>query len=69
MSRSVTVNLNDKVSDDLRKVAYDLQVSESEVLRKGFAIMKVYSEAKKDDEKASLMLKIGDTVHVFILTG
>lgn len=67
MSRSVSVNLNDKASDELRTVAYDLQVSESEVLRKGLAVMKVYSEAKKDDEKASLMLKVGDTVHVFIL--
>ena len=67
MSRKVKANLNDVASDELRKIAKDLQVSESEVLRRALAVMRYYSEALQEDPKASLMLRKGNIVSELII--
>ncbi len=66
MGRPVKVNLNDQASEELKKIAQELQIPESEVLRKGLAIMQCYSQARKEDSEASLMLRSGDTVRELV---
>ncbi len=45
MRRKVKANLNDIASEELRRIAQDLQIPEGEVLRRGLAIMRYYSQA------------------------
>ncbi len=67
MGRPVKVNLNDRASEELKKIAQELQIPESEVLRRGLAIMRYYSQAHKDDQNARLVLQNGDTVKELII--
>ena len=67
MGRPVKVNLNDQASEELKKIAQELQIPESEVLRKGLAIMRYYSQAQKEDREASLMIRKGDVVRELII--
>ena len=67
MSRKVKAKLDEIAAEELRRIAYDLQIPESEVLRKALAIMRYYSQALKEDPKASLMLRKGTTVNELII--
>jgi hypothetical protein len=67
MSRPVKVNLSDRASDELKRIAQELDVSESEVLRKGLALMKVYADAHKMHSDPKLMLKEGNELRELII--
>lgn len=67
MGRPVKVNLNDKASEELKNIALELEIPESEVLRKGLAIMRYYSQAHKENKEASVMIRNGDTVRELII--
>ncbi len=56
MKSSVKVNLNDKASGELKQIARSLNIPESEVLRRGMAIMRVYAKAVKSSNNAKLIL-------------
>ena len=56
MKSSVQVNLNDKASGELKQISRSLNIPESEVLRRGMAIMKVYADAVKSGNNAKLIL-------------
>jgi hypothetical protein len=66
MTRSVKVNLNDKASEDLSRIANELGITETEVLRKGLAVMGVYSKVHSRGDSA-LMVKQGDEVREIII--
>lgn len=57
--RSVKVNLSEQASEDLKSVAKELGLSETDVIRKGLLIMGLYSKLRKDRE-GSLILKKGN---------
>jgi hypothetical protein len=59
-SRSFKVNLNSQASDELKKTAEILGISETEVLRRGLSIMRHYSEAREKDCHNHLILKEGE---------
>ncbi|MFB2772780.1 hypothetical protein ACE1AT_26435 [Pelatocladus sp. BLCC-F211] len=71
LKRSVKVSLNEKASEDLREIATELGISESEVLRKGLAVMGLYAKLKEKEKKSgestALLLKEGDTTRELIL--
>lgn len=56
MDCPVRVNLNSIASLELTQIAQELQIAESEVLRKELAIMRCYSQAQKEYLAASLMI-------------
>ena len=65
--RSVKVNLNTKSSAELRKIAKELGMTETDVLRKGLALMSMYSEMKENEEGGQFLIKRGDTVREVII--
>lgn len=69
--RSVKVALNDKASDDLKKVSQELGISESEVLRKGLIFMglvaKLKDKEKETGEASAILLKEGDKTRELII--
>lgn len=67
MNYPIKANLNKIAAQELREIAQELGISESEVLRRGLAIMRYYSQALKKDPKTSLMIRKGDTVSELIV--
>lgn len=69
--RAVKVNLNEKASEDLKKVAKELGVTESEVLRKGLLVMELYAKLKEKEKEtgeiAGILLKEGDTTRELLI--
>lgn len=55
-NKSVKLNLSAKAAADLETIAKELDVSKTEVLRKGLLVMGLYAEMKKE-KKGSLILK------------
>jgi hypothetical protein len=66
-TRSFKVNLNSQASEELKKTAKVLGISESEVLRRGLSIMRHYSEAREKDCDNHLILKEGEKERELIL--
>lgn len=58
--RSVKVNLNESASADLKAISEELGIPETEVLRKGLLLMRLYSELKKKENPGSFLLKDED---------
>ncbi len=54
--------MDDIAAMKLRGIAYDLQIPEGKVLRRGLAMMRYYFQAFKEDQAASLILRKGNTV-------
>lgn len=50
-SKSVKVNLNEKATSDLESVADQLGIPETEVLRKGLALMELYATLKRKEQE------------------
>lgn len=66
MSRAV--NISDLASKDLKQVSKLLGISESDVIQKGLAIMKIYAEeAKTDHNNTGLMLRKGNKVKELVI--
>lgn len=57
--RSLKVNLSEQASAKLKRMAAELDVSETEVLRKGLNLLAVYNEVTKHQGK--VIIKQGDT--------
>lgn len=53
------VDLNDQASKEITDIAKSLKITESEVLGKGIAIMRMYADANKDGD-AKLLLQEGN---------
>lgn len=66
--RSFKINLSSQASEELKKTAEYLGISESEVLRRGLSIMRHYSEAKEKDGDNHLILKQGEKERELIIT-
>lgn len=62
-SKSVKVNLNEKATSDLKVVAEQLGIPETEVLRKGLALMELYAALKRKEletgERSGILLREG----------
>lgn len=62
-SKSVKVNLNEKATSDLKVVADQLGIPETEVLRKGLALMELYATLKRREqqtgERSGILLREG----------
>ena len=50
------VYLSDEAVRELREIGEELDMTPSEVLRKGLGIMRVIADAKKEDKDSKLML-------------
>lgn len=59
-TRSVKVNLNESASTDLKTISEDLGIPETEVLRKGLLLMRLYSDLKSKENPGSFLLKDED---------
>ena len=59
--RKFKVSLNESDSNDLKSIADQLGINESDVMRKGLQLMALYAKTKSDDnEDSGLILKQGD---------
>lgn len=71
IKRAVKVSLSETASEDLKKVAQELGLSEAEVLRKGLTVMGLYAKLKdkekKSGESTAILLKEGDQTRELIL--
>ncbi len=56
--RKFRVNLNEKDSEYLKNIAQELNITESEVIRKGLKLMALYSKAEA--EGSEFLVKQGD---------
>ncbi|MBW4556825.1 MAG: hypothetical protein KME59_12930 [Trichormus sp. ATA11-4-KO1] len=69
--RAVKVSLNEKASEDLKEIARELGISETEVLRKGLAVMGLYAKLKENEKQgngtAAILLREGDITRELIL--
>ncbi|ACK67597.1 conserved hypothetical protein [Rippkaea orientalis PCC 8801] len=59
-ARSFKVNLNAQASEDLSETAKALGVTESEILRRGLAVMKYYAKSHQQNADSQLLLKEGN---------
>lgn len=70
-AKSVKVNLNEKATTDLRTVSEQLGIPETEVLRKGLALMELYASLKrreqKTGERSGILLREGDETKELLL--
>lgn len=70
-SKSVKVNLNAKASKDLAAVAHQLGIPETEVLRKGLAVMELYAKLKEQEERtgerSGILLREGDETRELLI--
>lgn len=57
-TRKFRVNLNEKDSQYLKDIARELNLTESDVIRKGLKLMALYSKA--ESEGNGLLIKKGD---------
>lgn len=68
IKRTVKVNLNESASVELRAIAEELGIPETEVLRKGLLLMRLYTDLKRDKENpGSLLLKDEDGVRELVI--
>ncbi len=72
VKRAVKVTLNEKASEDLRKIAKDLGLSEAEILRKGLLFMELYAKLKEKEkqpggESTAILLKEGDKTRELLI--
>lgn len=65
-TRALKVNLSEQASEDLKRVARELGLTETEVLRKGLLLMGLYTKLKKD-KKGSLLLREGDETRELLI--
>jgi predicted transcriptional regulator len=65
--RAIKVTLNDKASDELKEIASELGLSETEVLRKGLLVMGLYAKLKHGEQRGALLLKEGDQTRELLL--
>lgn len=64
--RSFKFNLTEKGSEDLKKLANELGITETEVLRKGLTLMSLYAKLKKDN-RSGFFLKEGDDMQELLI--
>jgi hypothetical protein len=66
MTRAIKVNLSDQASEDLKAVARDLGMTETEILRKGLLVMGLYAKLKKEN-RGALLLQDGETTRELLI--
>jgi hypothetical protein len=70
-SKSVKVNLNEKATSDLKTVAEQLGIPETEVLRKGLALMELYATLKRKEqetgERSGILLREGSETRELLI--
>ncbi|MEM9544144.1 MAG: hypothetical protein AAGA60_32245 [Cyanobacteria bacterium P01_E01_bin.42] len=59
---------NSEASKELKKIAKQLNITESEVLENALAVMKAYADANEEDPSAQLAVKQGNTLQPFNLS-
>ena len=57
-TRQFQINLSQKDSEYLKKIAKDLDLTESEVIRKGLKLMALYAKIEREED-AQLILQKG----------
>ncbi|GEM_PF-1727679 len=67
MADQINISLNDTASKNLKQIAEDLNIPQTEVLRRGLEIMKLYSDASRQGPQPELLLKTGDTVQPVVV--
>lgn len=67
-TKQFRVNLNEQDSNELKKIADELGISSSDVIRKGLRLMSVYAQTKPKESNTSLILKEGNKEkHIIVI--
>lgn len=64
--RSIRITLNEQASENLRQIADELGISETEVMRRGLNVMSLYASIKKD-KSGALIIEQGDKQRELLL--
>ena len=67
-TKQFRVNLSEQDANHLKKIADNLGISASEVIRKGLRLMSVYAQTNPIESNASLILKDGEKEkHIIVI--